>query len=245
MTGNTSKTTKPGKPRAGRFAFVGVLLVGIGIGLSIGVGMDWARAHFILPHSHSHDHLLENTQTPAQEAAIAELATLGGGTSFGAEDADVTIYEFSDYNCGFCKRAFGEVLRAIEADGKARVVVVEYPILAQSSADAARLALHAAAISPATFAEVHTALMRHRGPVTDGLLRDLADKHGIGDFLAPSDSHSDHDPITQQLMANHRIGRVLSIRGTPSFVIGGEVIVGALDRDDFMHLIKNTRTKQR
>lgn len=244
MTINSTKSR--GKPRgkpATRFAFVWVLLIGIGIGLGAGLSIDWARAHFILPEKHTHDQELQLTQTtPEGQAAIAELATLAGAsTSFGAEDADVTIYEFSDYNCGFCKRAFNEVLRAIEADGKARVVVVEYPILAQSSADAARLALHAAAISPATFAEVHTALMRHRGPVTEGLLRDLAAKHGIGDFL----TRHDHDPITQQLMANHRIGRTLSIRGTPSFVIGGEVIVGALDRNDFMHLIKDARTKQR
>ena len=206
--------------------------------LMLGFGIGWASAHVLSPSIQQSASPLTQAQTGVQTEVMAALASLDtAGTSFGPTDADVTIYEFSDYNCGFCKRAFGEVLAAMESDGKTRLVVVEYPILAQSSADAARLALHAAQKSQTSFTQIHTALMRHRGAITPQLLNTLASQHGIKDFLAPN------AVITQQLQTNHQIGEALSIRGTPSFVIGGQVIGGAINREAFLQLIRAARAQ--
>ena len=181
------------------------------------------------------------TITPAQQAkpspeVLAGLASIDdGSTSFGSPDADVTIYEFSDYNCGFCKRAFGEVLAAISEDGNARLVVIEYPILADSSVHAARLALHAAANGK--FQQTHKALMEWRGGVTDELLASLAKQHRLDGFLL----RDLEDFTIPRLRANHLIAQALGIRGTPAFVIGGELIVGARNKDAFLQLIAQAR----
>ena len=128
-------------------------------------------------------------------------------------------------------------MEVVENDGNIRLVVKEYPILAESSVTAARLALHAAEIGK--FEPVHHALMQWRGAITPEMLTELATKHGINNFTleAPAD-----DPTTAQLVQNRNIGQALNITGTPSFIIGNEIIRGAISKAQIRKAIRLARS---
>ena len=157
-------------------------------------------------------------------------------TIIGNPNGDITIYEFSDYNCGFCKRVFSRLLEVVEDDGNIRLIIKEYPILAESSVTAARLALHAAEIGK--FEPVHHALMQWRGAITPEMLTELATKHGISNFTIET---RDNDPIIAKLVQNRHIGQALNITGTPSFIIGDEIIRGVISKAEFIKAIRRAR----
>ena len=172
-----------------------------------------------------------------QTKTINLLTEAQDKTIIGNPQGDITIYEFSDYNCGFCKRVFADLMEVVENDGNIRLVVKEYPILAETSVTAARLALHAAEIGK--FEPVHHALMQWRGAITPEMLTELATKHGINNFTleAPAD-----DPTTAQLVQNRNIGQALNITGTPSFIIGNEIIRGAISKAQIRKAIRLARS---
>ena len=157
-------------------------------------------------------------------------------TIIGNPNGDITIYEFSDYNCGFCKRVFSRLMQVVEDDGNIRLIIKEYPILAESSVTAARLALHAAEIGK--FEPVHHALMQWRGAITPAMLTELATKHGISNFTIET---RDNDPTIAKLVQNRHIGQALNITGTPSFIIGDEIIRGAISKAEFIKAIRRAR----
>ena len=214
-----------------RYILFAVMLV-----VAVGIGFAGGRLFPTTSQASPSANIIPAQQRLVSQDILTALAQLDdGSTSFGSPQADVTIYEFSDYNCGFCKRAFREVLAAISEDGRARLVVIEFPILADSSVHAARLALHAAA--KGAFAEVHTALMQWRGGISDDLLQNLADQHSLDAFAL----RNLEDSTIPRLQANHRIARALGIGGTPAFVIGDELIVGARSKAQFLALIADSR----
>ena len=172
-----------------------------------------------------------------QTKTINLLTEAQDKTIIGNPQGDITIYEFSDYNCGFCKRVFADLMEVVENDGNIRLVVKEYPILAESSVTAARLALHAAEIGK--FEPVHHALMQWRGAITPEMLTELATKHGISNFTINA---SDNDPTTAQLVQNRNIGQALNITGTPSFIIGNEIIRGAISKAQIRKRIRLARS---
>jgi protein-disulfide isomerase len=168
--------------------------------------------------------------------ALNLLSAVEDMTVMGNPDGDITIYEFSDYNCGYCKRVFADLIEVMNTDGNIRLVVKEFPILAESSVDAARLALHAA--DQGKYDAVHTALMEWRGAINATMLQDLAATHDITSFDI---NNRDNDPMIAILRNNYDLGQRFQIDGTPGFIIGGKIYPGAISKDDMIAAVAEAR----
>lgn len=176
----------------------------------------------------------------AKKQAINLVRADDGKTIFGNPDGDVTIYEFSDYNCGYCKRSYADLLRAVEVDGNIRVVVKELPILSQTSLDAAMVSLAAAEFGK--YPEVHDALMTLQGRINNTVLDEIIasvglDKTDVTNFIARPESQA----IIEK---NRELAGILQVNGTPAFVIGNEFAPGAISFDDIMGLVKRAREEK-
>ena len=246
-----SKTRRKGAYLTGLVVLAGVLgfLLGSAAGERAGGGdarvdaaaMEAAARRFI---EENPQFILDTLNRYAQDRAEADRRqTVGlvsandGLTVMGNPDGDVTIYEFSDYNCGYCKRVFADLMRLIEDDGGIRLVVKEFPILSEGSRVAARYALAAAEMG--RFGEFHRAAMAWRGPIdeaaADRIIADLGiDRAGFEAALADG-------AIGAAIDENHRIARQLKLSGTPAFVIGDAVVPGAIGLDDFRKLVEEAR----
>jgi len=152
---------------------------------------------------------------------------------------DVTLVEFFDYNCGFCKQTFDSMWDAIKADGKVKVVYKEYPILGPDSVVAARVALVAKAQSQAKYDELHRALMKFRGRLDEKAIFKIAGDVGFNvEQLKKDIANPD---IERQLKKNFELAHSLDIGGTPTFIIGDRVISSALDQPTLKQLIDVAR----
>jgi len=157
----------------------------------------------------------------------------------GGKDADVTIVEFFDYQCGFCKRVLSTVVSVIENDPKIRVVWKEFPILGPTSEFAARAAM--AAERQGKYLQFHTNVMGARGQLTPQKVLRIAEKIGLDverlkkDMAAPE--------ITKYLADTAQLAQALGITGTPGFVIGDKIVGGAIDKAKMQELIAAMRNR--
>jgi len=155
----------------------------------------------------------------------------------GNPNGDVTLVEFFDYRCGYCKQVAGAVAAAVSEDGKVRVVHKQLPILGPASVLAARAAV--AAQSQGKYPLFHDALMAERRQLDEAGLVDLAKRVGLdGDRLRRDMMSPDTEARIQKSMA---LAQNLDIRGTPAFIIGGELIPGAVDAATLKGLIAKAR----
>ena len=169
--------------------------------------------------------------------AIGLLRGNDGWTVMGNPSGDVTIYEFSDYNCGYCKRVFADLTRLLEDDGNVRLVVKEFPILSEGSVIAARYALAAARMG--RFEEFHRAAMAWPGRVDqDAVDRITAD---LGLDWATFEAWLADAGIDSVIDENRRIARELEVSGTPAFVVGNAIAPGAISLADFKKLVAQAR----
>lgn len=156
----------------------------------------------------------------------------------GNPDGDVTLVEFFDYQCGYCKRVLNDVFAVTEDDPGLRVVFKDLPILGPVSTVAARAAL--AARNQGLYTEYHNALMGHRGQLSEQIIFDIAGavRLDVGrlrrDMEAPE--------IRDELNANIRLAQQLGIRGTPAFVIGDQVVPGARSLQEIESFIERARS---
>ncbi|GAB5377805.1 MAG: DsbA family protein [Acuticoccus sp.] len=169
----------------------------------------------------------------ARQDAIAELGDVlrfGGDDPIGGNpEGDITVVEFFDYNCPFCRRVKPEVMQLLESDGRIRYVFKEFPILSESSAQAARVALAIWNLTPTSYWDVHNALMSHDGTLTEDEIRSVVVNAGLdwGEVVA----RGDQDDITEKIRQTLQIAQRLQINGTPSFVIGEEIIPGFVEAE--------------
>lgn len=189
-----------------------------------------------------------NEQAREEEARRQTVADLGSALTsqpndpaFGATaaDADVVLVEFFDYRCGYCKRAMEGVMSLADADPKLRVVMKEFPILGPESVAATRVSLAANLVDPALYKEFHVALMRYRGGYDAASLLGLAAEFGY-DPAAVQTAMND-EAVTAQIRNGYEIAEALGIRGTPAFVIGDQVIPGAVGPDRLKAAIEEAR----
>ena len=138
------------------------------------------------------------------------------GAWAGNPKADVTLVEYFDYNCGYCRAALPAVAELLRRDPKLRIVYREYPILAQSSVDAARVSLAAAA--QGKYARFHEALYA-AGPVTPATIAAAAAASGVDPARAPADADT-------ELARNRAVAGALGLGGTPMWVVGDRVLSG-------------------
>lgn len=158
----------------------------------------------------------------------------------GNPEGDITFVEFIDYRCGYCRKAAPEVESVVEADGNIRLIVKEFPILGKASVEASRFAIavrHEA--GPDSYKEVHDALIGLRGEITEVSLRRLAEGLGL-DADAVMTRMNDKE-ITAELAQNRALAETLQISGTPTFIMGDQILRGYLPGDQMQLLVEQTR----
>lgn len=151
-------------------------------------------------------------------------AIFDDGTSWvgGNPDGDITVVEFMDYKCGYCKKAYDDVKSLVKGDGNIRFIVKEFPILGDESIIAARfaIAVHDVAGDDA-YAAIHEELMKSRAQISDAYLRRVAKEHGLD--MAAIKKAMDSDAVINEIRANYALAQKLNITGTPGFVFDGKM----------------------
>lgn len=143
--------------------------------------------------------------------------------SAGAKDGDITVVEFFDYNCGYCKRGLPEVQKLLKTDAKVRVVFKEYPILSKGSIEAAQGAL--AAKRQDKYWEYHQAMLEHRGQANAEAALAIAKKLGLDTAKFKTDMESGE--VNAELKSVGELAKKMGINGTPHFLVGDKSIPGA------------------
>lgn len=148
-------------------------------------------------------------------------------TVIGNPDGDVTLVEFFDYNCGFCKRSLSDKLELLKSDPSLRIVLKDYPVLGKDSLDAARIAiaLRMQSFRGDRFLEFHKRLLEARR--SDGATA-LIIARDLGADMVQIERDLSSDEIRTTVEENTALGRNLGITGTPSYVVGNTVESGAV-----------------
>lgn len=157
----------------------------------------------------------------------------------GNPKGDVTVVEFFDYQCGYCKSVHADVMSTVREDGKVRFVYKEFPILGDGSVLGARAAL--AAREQGKYREVHDALMSHRGRLDEATVLHLAE--GAGADVAKLKTAMTSEAVTKAIADNLNLAQELGIRGTPAFLFGEELVPGAIKKDEMKRLVAKARDK--
>ncbi len=152
----------------------------------------------------------------------------------------VTMVEFFDYQCGYCKRVFPSVMKAIEDDPGLKVIFVELPVLGPISVFAARAAL--AAKKQDAYFDFHRAVMNERGGLSEERVMAIAESLGMDRTQLRADM--DDPAVKKHIQDNLELAQALGIRGTPAMVIGSELIPGAVELDRLKEIIAKTRAEQ-
>jgi protein-disulfide isomerase len=151
--------------------------------------------------------------------------------TLGNPQGDVTMVEFFDYNCGYCKRALSDMLRLIKGDPNLKVVLKEYPVLGPGSLEAAQVAV-AARMQDKTgkkYLDFHQRLLGARGPADKA--HALAAAKDAGFDVARLEKDLASDEVRETLRENMKIADAIGLNGTPSYVIGSDVVIGAQGYD--------------
>ena len=156
----------------------------------------------------------------------------------GNPDGDVTLVEFFDYQCGYCKRSLQPVMDLLESDPELRVVWKDFPVLGQVSTFAALASM--AAQKQGKYLALHKALMGAPDRLTEESVMEIAGQVGL-DLERLQQDMADREIITY-LQDTQRLARELGINGTPAFVIGNTLVPGAVDGARLRQLIAQART---
>ncbi len=155
----------------------------------------------------------------------------------GNPEGDVTIVEFFDYRCPYCKQVEPALEALVKEDPKIRVVYKEFPVLGAESVYATRMAL-AAAKQDKYFA-FHNAMMSTTGQITEKVILQVAATAGID--LAKAKADMNAAPINEIIRHNYTLAEALDINGTPAFIIGDVLVPGATDMDGLKKLVADAR----
>mgnify|MGYP001282728587 FL=1 len=150
---------------------------------------------------------------------------------------NLTIFEFFDYNCGYCKTMMNTLLKTYKTDKNLSIVFVELPILSKTSLDASVAAL--AAHKQKKYIEYHIELMSHKGKINESVLFKIAKKLNLNMKIFKEDLSD--KKLMNIINSNRKIAQQLKLRGTPAFVIGYTVYPGALKESDLKKAIKLER----
>ena len=176
-------------------------------------------------------------QTERKQAALALVKNDDGDPKIGPSDATITIYEFSDYNCGYCKKIFIDLQAVLAKQPDVRLVIKEFPILAETSLLAAKAAI--AAQRQGKFRQFHIAMMTWRGKIDADAINAAAQEAGLDNNRLRKDMEDD---LTAAILSRTRAAAAaLEVRGTPALIIGESVIPGAISKNEILDLINQTR----
>lgn len=155
----------------------------------------------------------------------------------GNPEGDVTIVEFFDYNCGYCKRAYPTIKEVLAQDKKIRLVFKELPILGPTSETASRFAL--AAHAQGKYHDFHERLMTNKVPVNEDVLIQIATDLKLD--LNKLRADAEGTEVMMQIERNRALAQQMAINGTPAFVIGNRVAPGAIPKAEILKMIEETR----
>ncbi|MGE0064087.1 MAG: DsbA family protein [Xanthobacteraceae bacterium] len=146
----------------------------------------------------------------------------------GNPNGDVTMVEFFDYNCGYCKHAMADMLALLKSDPKLKVVLKEFPVLGPGSVEAAKVAaaVHLQDKSGKKYLEFHTKLLGGRGQADKA--RALSVAKEIGMDVGRIEKDMDGPAVMEVLKESAILSQALGLNGTPSYVVGDQVVVGAV-----------------
>lgn len=193
---------------------------------------------------------LQRRQTLAQMMPSIELyrdylETDSEAPVLGNPNGDVTIVEFFDYRCGFCRRHFPAVMKLVKEDGNIRLMPKQFPILDGNEAKplsmlSAKAAL--AAHKQGRFAEFHTAMMTSGSQVTEESIYQIAGKVGLDVAQLKADMG---DKLIEKRITNTlAIGQDIGFSGTPGYIIGKDVVLGAEGYDRLKEAIERARAEK-
>ncbi|PIW30127.1 MAG: hypothetical protein COW30_03045 [Rhodospirillales bacterium CG15_BIG_FIL_POST_REV_8_21_14_020_66_15] len=157
----------------------------------------------------------------------------------GNPKGDVTVVEFFDYHCSYCKRMFPVLRQLLETDKNLRWVFKEFPILGPESVTASRAALAAWKLDPSKYLAFHSALMGTSGGLPEDRILKIAKSVGYDADRIKAGMKA--ETVTAEINRNHRLAETLGIRGTPAFIVGDELVPGAVDADALRQLIAKAR----
>ena len=158
----------------------------------------------------------------------------------GNPDGDVTVVEFFDYNCPFCRRAMPEVQGLLDGDKNVRLVYREWPILGEGSVFAARAAL--ASREQGKYEEFHWALMGMQERAEEDSIMRIAAEIGLDVEKLRADM--DAPEIEEHIATSNRLSQGLGFNGTPSFVIGDNLVPGIIEEEELRSLVEEVRASQ-
>ena len=192
--------------------------------------------------------LLESRKAQQQAAHDDSLVSVNAEDLFndgfswegGNPDGDITLVEFIDYRCGYCRRAHEEVTELVGTDGNIRFIVKEFPILGEGSMLSSRFAVAAKQLAgDDAYKAAHEALITLPGDVNPTTLRRLADTLGL-DADAVMD-HMNSEDVAAVIRETRELAQRLQIRGTPTFVMGGQLVRGYVPLDGMQQIIDEER----
>ena len=192
--------------------------------------------------------VLETRQAEAQAQADFDLvaqhadAIFDDGFSWegGNPDGDITLVEFLDYRCGYCRRAHPEVAELLAEDGNIRVIIKEFPILGEASMISSRFAIATKHVAgDDAYAQVHDILMEFSGEPTDVALRRIAE--GLGLEADPILEAMDSEAVTAEIAETRALAQALQISGTPTFVLEDELLRGFVPADQMAVMVADKR----
>ncbi len=189
--------------------------------------------------------IIEQQQEAGQAAATARVLSTErtmleqdpNAPVIGNPDGDVTIVEFFDYNCPYCRQVKPHMEALLAADTNVRVVYREWPILGEGSVFAARAAL--ASRSQDKYEEFHWAMMGLKERATEASVLRVAQEIGLD--IAQLRQDMDGSEIDEHIETSMRLSRAIGFSGTPSFVIGDNLAPGLIQADEMIRLVDQAR----
>lgn len=185
-----------------------------------------------------------------QQAAQRDLAMLRDNASIiyndpnswvgGNPDGDITIVEFVDYRCSYCRKAHDEVAELIKSDGNIRFVLKEFPILGEQSLISSRFAISVRALyGDDAYKAAHDKLITLRGDATPETLARLASD--LGHDPAAIAAQMEKPEVMDIIRANHDLGTLMEINGTPTFVVDQTMVRGYVPLEGMRQIVKGQR----
>ena len=185
-----------------------------------------------------------------EEAAAVEQANAieeNGDLIFGSEhqmvlgnpDGAITLVEFFDYNCGYCKRAVSDMVALLDGNPDLKIVMKEFPILSEGSAEAARVSIAVKDVAPESYLKFHQELFTRPGQANAAKALEVAVDLGLDKAVIETAAAS--ESVTENLQEVHRVATMLGITGTPSYVLGTELVPGAIGFDKLQTKVASVR----
>ncbi|CUJ28753.1 DsbA family protein [Cognatishimia activa] len=192
--------------------------------------------------------VLEERQAAGQARQDFDLVAINADDIFndgysyvgGNPDGDITLVEFVDYRCGFCRRAHPEVQELVASDGNIRIITKEFPILGEASTQSSRFAIAVKQIAgDDAYEAANDALIKMRADANPVTLKRLAKNLGLdSDAII---AHMGSNEVTEEIRKTRELAQRLQITGTPTFVLEDEMLRGYLPLNEMRRMVAAKR----